>query len=50
MREIEEELQAKYKDIDADAGPQDLCVATAMNKFTWTTEILWRKRNGMATL
>ena len=21
-----------------------------MNKFTWTTEVLWRKRDGMATL
>ena len=22
----------------------------AMNKFTWTAEVLWRKRDGMATL
>ena len=26
------------------------CVVAAMNKFTWTTEVLWRKRDGMATL
>ena len=35
---------------DADPDPQDLCVVAAMDKFTWTTEILWRKREGMATL
>ena len=33
-----------------DPGPQDLCVVAAMDKFTRTTEILWRKRDGMATL
>ena len=35
---------------DADPDPQDLCVVAAMDKFTWTTEILWRKTDGMATL
>ena len=28
---------------DADPGQWDLCVVAAMDKFTWTTEILWRK-------
>ena len=35
---------------DADSGPQGPCVVDAMNKFTWTTEVLWRKRDGTATL
>ena len=35
---------------DADPGPRDLCVVAAVDKFTWTTEILWRTRDGMATL
>ena len=35
---------------DADPGPWDLCVVAAMDKFTQATEILWRKRDGMATL
>ena len=35
---------------DADPGPRDLCVVAAMDKFTQITEILWRKRDGMATL
>ena len=35
---------------DADPGPRDLCVVAAMDKFTRTTEILWRKRDSMATL
>ena len=35
---------------DADPSPWDLCVVAAMDKFTQTTEILWRKRDGMATL
>ena len=34
---------------DADPGPRDPCVVAAMGKFTWTTEILWRKRDDMAT-
>ena len=25
-------------------------VVAATNKFTWTAEVLWRKRDGMATL
>ena len=33
-----------------DPGPQDPCVVAAMDKFTQTTEILWRKRDSMATL
>ena len=35
---------------DSDPGPWDLCVVAAKDKFTWTTEVLWRKRDGMATL
>ena len=26
------------------------CVVAVMNKFTWTAEVLWRERDGMATL
>ena len=33
---------------NADSGPWVLCVVAATNKFTWTTEILWRKRDGIA--
>ena len=29
---------------DADPSRQGLCVVAAMNKFTQTTEVLWRKR------
>ena len=36
--------------IDANPSLQGLCVVAAMDKFTWTTEILWRKRDGVATL
>ena len=35
---------------DADPSPWGLCAVAAMNKFTWTTEVLWRKRESMATL
>ena len=35
---------------DADPGLRDPCVVAAMDKYTWTTEILWRKRDSMATL
>ena len=28
---------------DVDPGPWDPCVVAAMDKFTWTTEFLWRK-------
>ena len=35
---------------DVDPGPWDPCVVAAMDKFTRTTETLWRKRDGMATL
>ena len=35
---------------DVDPGPRDPCVVAAMDKFTWTTEILWRKREGIVTL
>ena len=35
---------------DADPGLQHLCVVAAMDKFTGATEILWRKRDGTATL
>ena len=43
----EKKLEKKY---DANPGQQGPCVVAAMDKFTWTTEILWRKRDGMATL
>ena len=33
---------------DADPRPQSPCVVAAMNKFTGTAEVLWRRRNGMA--
>ena len=35
---------------DADSVLQSPYVVDAMNKFTQTTEVLWRKGNGMATL
>ena len=35
---------------DVDPGPQDPCAVEAIDKYTWTTEILWSKRDGMATL
>ena len=35
---------------DGDPGQQGPCVAAAMNKFTGTTEVLWRKRDSTATL
>ena len=35
---------------DEDPGRQGPCVVAAMDKFTQTTEILWRKKDGMATL
>ena len=35
---------------DVDPRPQDPCVVAAVDKFTRTTEILWRKKDGMATL
>ena len=35
---------------DADSGPRGPCVVAAVNKFTQTTEVLWRKRDGMAAL
>ena len=38
------------KTSDVDPSPQDLCVVTAIDKFTWTTEILGRKGDGMATV
>ena len=33
-----------------DPGARDPCVVAAMDKFTWTTEILWRKRDDTAAL
>ena len=36
--------------LDVDPSPQDPRVMAAMDKFTRTTEILWRERDGMATL
>ena len=38
------------RNCDADPGPQGPCVVAVMNKFTRTSEVLWRKRDGMATL
>ena len=35
---------------DTDPGPQGPCVVAMTNKFTWTKEVLWRKRDSMATL
>ena len=35
---------------DVDPGPQDPCVVAATDKYTGTTEILWRKRDSRATL
>ena len=32
------------ENIDAALVQQRLCVVAATNKFTWTTEVLWRKR------
>ena len=37
---------SKIQWCDADPGLRGPCVVAAMNKFTWTTEVLWRK--GMA--
>ena len=34
---------------DADPGQWDPCAVAAIDRFTWTTEILWRKRDSMAT-
>ena len=42
-------ISNKQPNPDADPGPRDLCVVAAMDKFTQITEILWRKRDGMAT-
>ena len=33
--------------IDVDPGPPDLCVVAAVDKFTQTTEIPWRKKEVM---
>ena len=35
---------------DADSVQQGLYVVDETNKFTWTAEVLWRKRDGLATL
>ena len=44
---ISDKLSAsKIQWCDADPGLRGPCVVAAMNKFTWTTEVLWRK--GMA--
>ena len=36
--------------VDADPGPWDPCAVAAIDKFPRTTEILWRKGDGMAIL
>ena len=33
-----------------DSSPGDMCVVAATKKFTGTAEVLWRKRDGRATL
>ena len=43
-------LHPPSKSDDADSGPRGPCVVAATNKFTQTTEVLWRKRGGVATL
>ena len=35
---------------DVDSFLWNLYVVDVKNKVTWTTEVLWRKRNGTATL
>ena len=35
---------------DVDPGRKGPCVVAVMDKFTQTTEILWRKRDVMAAL
>ena len=35
---------------DADSILRSPYIVDAMNKFTWTTEVLWRKRDDLATL
>ena len=35
---------------DADSDQQSLCVVDAVNKFTQTAEVLWRKMDSTATL
>ena len=49
---ILEERIGKYKlkAVDADPSPPGPCVVDVTNKFTWTTEVLRRKRDGMAAL
>ena len=36
--------------LHADPGLRGPCVVAEMDKFTGTTEVLWRKRDGMAAL
>ena len=35
---------------DEDSLKRGLYVVDETNKFMWTTEVLWRKRDGTATL
>ena len=35
---------------DVDSGQRGPCVVAVTNKFTWTAEVLWRTRDGMAPL
>ena len=54
LNEISQAVKDKYHMTspisDADPGPQGRCVVAAINKFTGTTEVLWRKRDGMAAV
>ena len=54
LNEISQAVKDKYHMTspisDADPGPQGPCVVAAINKFTRTIEVLWRKRDGMAAV
>ena len=47
-RDIKERINKG--DIDVDPGPWVSCGVAEIDKFTQTTEILWRERDGMTTL
>ena len=47
---VKEWIKKLWYIYDADHGQRDLCAVAAIDKFTQTTEILWRKRDCMATL
>ena len=49
-KKVLSEKSKKQLKTDADPSLWNPCVVVAMDKFTPTTEILWRKRDGTATL